>query len=156
MSERVCGGCTACCRTHRIPELEKPEGDWCIYCKIGRGCRIYDERPKTCRDFRCAWLTGLENEEERPDKTGIVPDYKQVKGWGLVALLYEASPGALKGEFAKRRTKLHLGIGNCVMHYPLLNGAPKFYLTEGRPAPADTPSLSERHLEIVPFLRGRF
>jgi hypothetical protein len=104
----------------------------------------------------CAWLTGFESLENRPDKTGIVQDYKKVKDYGLVALFYEASPGALKGEFAIKQTRLHLDIGNCVLHYPLLNGGPKLYLPEDRLDPVTILSLGGPEIEIVPFLRGRF
>ena len=55
-SQRTCGTCTMCCKVYQIAALDKPEGRWCPHCAIGRGCRIYDERPEQCRDFHCIWL----------------------------------------------------------------------------------------------------
>ena len=54
---RECGGCTLCCKLMVIPELAKPKDVWCQQCAIGEGCKIYDQRPGSCRDFNCAWLT---------------------------------------------------------------------------------------------------
>jgi hypothetical protein len=52
----ACGSCTACCRVYAIRELNKPTGTWCQHCAIGKGCKIYAERPKPCVEFACEWL----------------------------------------------------------------------------------------------------
>lgn len=57
VSGRECGGCTLCCKVLSIAELDKPQSEWCRHCDIGRGCRIYDERPSECRNFYCGYLT---------------------------------------------------------------------------------------------------
>lgn len=76
MSEaRVCGGCTACCKLMEVTELQKPMGRWCQHCAIGEGCKIYEERPESCRGFRCAWLDnvgGFFKETDRPDKLKVM------------------------------------------------------------------------------------
>jgi hypothetical protein len=54
---RECGSCTLCCRVLGINEIEKPQGDWCPHCDVGKGCQIYDTRPGECRDFFCGYLT---------------------------------------------------------------------------------------------------
>jgi len=54
---RNCGTCTLCCKLMGISELDKARGEWCRHCDIGRGCRIYDERPAECREFYCSYLT---------------------------------------------------------------------------------------------------
>lgn len=46
-----------CCKLFRIEELDKPVGEWCRHCDIGRGCRIYDTRPEPCQGFNCGYLT---------------------------------------------------------------------------------------------------
>lgn len=30
--------------------------EWCQHCDIGKGCKIYEQRPVECRDFTCGWL----------------------------------------------------------------------------------------------------
>ena len=70
-----CGTCTACCRVFDIPELKKPAGTWCQHCAIGKGCKVYDDRPQMCREFECLWLMS----QKRPDprehmKPGMRPD----------------------------------------------------------------------------------
>jgi hypothetical protein len=75
-----CGSCTACCRVYAIPDLNKPAGPWCQHCAIGKGCKIYEERPTLCADFKCLWLQSREREdprehladELRPDRCKVV------------------------------------------------------------------------------------
>ena len=75
-----CGSCTACCRAYAIPELEKPAGKWCEHCAIGKGCKIYEARPKMCLEYECLWLhsQGREDPREqmvpemRPDKCKVI------------------------------------------------------------------------------------
>jgi hypothetical protein len=40
-----------------IPELAKPKDQWCVNFVAGAGCRIYDDRPPSCRNFVCRWLS---------------------------------------------------------------------------------------------------
>ena len=54
--ERHCDGCTLCCKVMAIVELEKPGGQWCPHCDAGKGCKIYVERPPSCRQFNCGYL----------------------------------------------------------------------------------------------------
>ncbi|WP_230987018.1 YkgJ family cysteine cluster protein [Allorhizobium terrae] len=54
---RTCGTCTLCCRLPDIDELSKPANAWCTHCVDGMGCQIYQNRPQTCRDFLCLWMT---------------------------------------------------------------------------------------------------
>jgi hypothetical protein len=76
----ACGSCTACCRVYAIPEVKKPAGPWCQHCDIGKGCKIYDERPALCVDFKCLWLQSREREDKRdhlpdelrPDRCKVV------------------------------------------------------------------------------------
>ena len=64
-----CGTCTACCRVFEVPEVKSKAGDWCQHCNIGKGCNIYDARPKTCRDFECLWLMS----QSRTDPREVLP-----------------------------------------------------------------------------------
>lgn len=68
-----CGSCTACCRVFAIPLLNKPAGEWCTHCAIGKGCKIYEARPKTCVEFRCVWLQS-QKEPGHEMPLGLRPD----------------------------------------------------------------------------------
>lgn len=70
---RECGGCTLCCKVSRVVDsaFNKPPNTWCRFCAVGEGCRIYGERPKVCRDFRCRWLDSDMPDEARPDRVGF-------------------------------------------------------------------------------------
>lgn len=77
MVDNKCGSCTACCRVYSIPEYQKRAGDWCQHCEIGKGCKIYNDRPKRCVEFKCFWLEANERGldlpiEQRPDKSKVV------------------------------------------------------------------------------------
>lgn len=65
---RKCGACTLCCKLLEVEDIpvaegggEKhtetsPAGSWCRQCAIGKGCKIYQDRPDGCRNFNCGWL----------------------------------------------------------------------------------------------------
>jgi hypothetical protein len=67
-----CGSCTLCCKLLGVPELKKPPGKWCAHCTIGKGCKIYPERPQPCVDFECGWLISNLPLEYRPDHSHMV------------------------------------------------------------------------------------
>ena len=56
-SQRQCADCSLCCKVLGIPELDKPKDCWCPNFAAGVGCRIYNDRPPSCHDFVCRWLT---------------------------------------------------------------------------------------------------
>lgn len=68
----LCGSCTLCCKLTAVPELDKPANKWCEHCDPKIGCQIYDERPESCKNFRCIWLSGGLPEELRPDKSRVI------------------------------------------------------------------------------------
>ena len=72
---RSCSGCTACCTVLAVDELRKPMRWACDHLACN-GCRIYQARPKGCRDFDCLWLRGEipDDESHRPDRLGVVFD----------------------------------------------------------------------------------
>jgi len=53
---RSCGTCTLCCYLPGVVELNKPRNTWCQHCEQGKGCKIYAERPESCRAWSCGWL----------------------------------------------------------------------------------------------------
>jgi hypothetical protein len=72
---RDCGGCTVCCTALPVdePALRKQANVDCPQCDVGGGCRVYDRRPQTCREFFCGWraLPKL-GDEWRPDRSGVM------------------------------------------------------------------------------------
>jgi hypothetical protein len=72
-----CGECALCCKVMGVPELGKPRGLWCRHCDH-QSCRIYADRPRSCRDFECLWLLSQRQpdarlpREMRPDRSRVV------------------------------------------------------------------------------------
>lgn len=125
--ERTCDGCTACCKTHNVAAVDKMAGEWCSHCNKGKGCAIYVSRPAECQHFKCSWLLGVGNPEHRPDKIGIVSEYKEMSV-GPALWLFEVSVGRLNSSIVKTWTLNNLWVGNCVLHIPCV-GNPKLYLS---------------------------
>ena len=115
--ERVCGECEACCTTLGLVEIGKPPWTDCPHqwkeSPGQTGCSIYKDRPKTCQDFKCLWLTdsrGKLQEKDRPDVCGVllVPpqpcDFtEQTKIPTIVA--WEIRPGAFASYHGHRILK---------------------------------------------------
>src|SRR5262245_12567524 len=74
-ADRRCGDCTACCTVLVVEELAKPMRWSCDHQAWG-GCRIYEVRPETCRQFNCLWLRGALPADQalRPDRLGVILD----------------------------------------------------------------------------------
>lgn len=76
-SARTCGPCTICCQFFRVPEMDKPTGQWCPHC-TDRGCGIHLTRPQSCRNFQCFWLMNEDFPDDlRPDLCGIVASFNE-------------------------------------------------------------------------------
>jgi hypothetical protein len=75
--ERQCGDCSLCCKVLGIPELGKPKDVWCPNFAPGAGCRIYQDRPPSCRNFTCRWLVDPDmGPEWKPNICKMVLDAK--------------------------------------------------------------------------------
>jgi|SRR5215467_7075712 len=81
-TKRACGSCTGCCFVFEVPGVTQAY-EWCQHCSIGVGCRIYQDRPQDCASFYCLWRMGFGEEEDRPDRHGVVMDL-QVEGTDAV------------------------------------------------------------------------
>ena len=62
MQNRKCGDCNMCCKVYGIDSgfyeedkthVFKKDYEWCKHCEVGVGCKIYETRPKVCKDFSC-------------------------------------------------------------------------------------------------------
>ena len=74
---RECGDCSLCCKVLGIPELEKPKDAWCPNFAAGIGCRVYADRPPSCHNFACRWLTDpMMGPEWKPSVCKMVMDAK--------------------------------------------------------------------------------
>jgi hypothetical protein len=71
---RQCGACTVCCKLLPVNTdgLRKTSNVLCSHCDEGRGCQIYERRPRVCRDFYCEWRLNPQIPATwRPDKSAI-------------------------------------------------------------------------------------
>ena len=93
---RSCGECVACCVYYNIktPHLHKEAFKPCellaeppemaeeptagrYTSTTDKNCTVHEDKsikPRICDDFNCYWLLGNGDEEDRPDKIGIVID----------------------------------------------------------------------------------
>lgn len=135
---RECGGCTACCKTLGVPVLNKPPGKWCQYCEIGRECRIYPDRPESCKVFQCYWLaSGFGRNEDRPDHSGVVIYFIKYGPLERVFEMFEVSEGRLESRFARETKKLVFQQGIFVLEF-YLSGRHVLYAPEGITLPDGT------------------
>jgi len=93
---RECGTCSLCCTILRVDELSKAAGHDCVHQRDAQGCGIHTTRPPICRAYRCLWLQGGLEDDERPDRTGGIVDL-ETTGVGLRLAIRETRPGAFDG-----------------------------------------------------------
>src|SRR5262249_38591454 len=80
---RECGKCSLCCKVFKFSKSElfpfdKPRGEWCRHCEVGKGCSIYETRPELCSDFKCLWLMEKLPEYWYPLKSKMVFSHSYV------------------------------------------------------------------------------
>jgi len=69
MTFKSCDDCNMCCKLPEIPSVKKESFKWCNNCNIGKSCKIYNDRPKKCKDFYCAYTLGYT--QLKPNKCGF-------------------------------------------------------------------------------------
>jgi hypothetical protein len=80
----------------RVDELGKLGGTPCPKLRpAGDGCGIYATRPGICRAYRCLWLRGGLDAQDRPDRLGAVLDLATEAGFPFLAIR-QAEPGAFE------------------------------------------------------------
>lgn len=77
MGEKTCSGCAACCETVPVREIGLPGHTRCphqmgSFEARGPGCRIYAERPHSCKSWSCFWLTSDLPDRWKPNRCGLV------------------------------------------------------------------------------------
>jgi hypothetical protein len=151
--KRVCGACTACCKTHGVSEIKKLPGYLCAHCTIGTGCNIYKSHPQSCKDFQCDWLKGFGRKGQRPDKTGVVLDFVIGEALRELFQMWEAIEGALGRRFTKIITRDILEANIFVAHL-YLSGKRVLFIPRGKILHADTrKQLVEEGVEISSSFR---
>jgi len=78
-----------------VDPLRKLGGVPCARLGDRQGCSIHPVRPAACRVYRCLWLQGSFDAEDRPDKLGAVLDLVSEGGEPRLAVR-EAEPGAFE------------------------------------------------------------
>lgn len=110
-SGRTCGTCSLCCTVLAVVDLRTPEhpdgkeqNTRCAHLRrgaIGGSCSIYAERPTSCAEFSCLWLTGHLPADLKPEKIRAVADVNAT-GDVLVFHVAPADRGAWrKGALAR-------------------------------------------------------
>ncbi|MDO9587553.1 MAG: hypothetical protein Q8R45_08035 [Brevundimonas sp.] len=89
-----------------IDELEKPMGSWCNHCSPGSGCKIYDQRPPSCRTFQCLWLVdpGIP-ETLKPNRSKVIFD-QDTDGTRLIVRCDASTPNAWRDRAVYDQIKL--------------------------------------------------
>lgn len=84
---RACDGCTVCCYVLDVPEVKTTFRSLCQHATPGKGCALWQWRPGTprgqpiaCAHYQCLWLTGLGEEEDRPEDSGVLIDLRLKDG----------------------------------------------------------------------------
>lgn len=104
---RPCGGCTACCYTHEVGDHRPVKYIFtlCPDCVLGEGCKIYNEKPRSCSNYYCLWAQGeIGTDEDRPDKVGAVAGFSSMrfdKDDPEVIHLMETHTGAFQEDITK-------------------------------------------------------
>lgn len=133
---RACGDCRACCTTHGVPQkINKPAFTSCVH-ECATGCAIYPKRPGPCRAFRCLWLDGLLDDEDRPDRSGLVlTEGKSLPlGGGPLLVAHALKPGAHETESGKRVVEKVHKRGRSLIVVSSLAGERKFLAVSERAA----------------------
>ena len=94
---RSCGPCSACCTTTAVAAFSKPVDTPCQHLRhdVRRACgscSIYQDRPRECAVYQCAWLSGSGPDEHRPDLCGVVAEVMFKDDAPFLAVL-AVSPG---------------------------------------------------------------
>ena len=116
---RTCGDCVACCIYLRIEELDKAGLDPCSFlADPGPGCGIYGWHPAVCKGYRCTWLDGHGEEEDRPDRSGVLIDRtKRIHGAVECKPLSQGAADTEEGRRAIERVCKDAGAVGLVLSY---------------------------------------
>lgn len=123
-----CDGCTLCCKLLDILNESSSANEWCKHCDPHKGCKIYEDRPEPCREYRCAWVQMKDaNINLRPDRSKIIFD----KVSDSVFCAVQHPDYKMKGRVKQQILSfLNNGFSVVVMH-PEAKTKPEMYLADG-------------------------
>ena len=128
---RECGECMACCIYYRvetpnwtkpafvpcnklvdIPDMQEEPTPGRYTSSSCQNCTIYDDpdKPSICDEFKCYWLLGHGDEEDRPDKSGIIVDRsKQIENAHEAKAIWRDAENTPEGKATLERMSKSLG-----------------------------------------------
>ena len=91
MSKRSCGTCTKCCEGYLTGEALGHTfygGKPCHFVAIGKGCTVYEKRPKDpCVSYKCDWLINPDIPEwMKPSDIDAIIDLREIEGHQYLSL----------------------------------------------------------------------
>lgn len=119
MDKRVCGNCQACCTTLSVTDIAKPKHTRCPS-QCAAGCAVYASRPQSCRLYKCSWLEGHGQEDDRPDKSGVIMETVMFHQAGrehiTVLIAFSTDPEPLRSEQIERLAGKVVKDSVCMIH----------------------------------------
>lgn len=81
---KSCDNCTKCCEGYLAGQAKGIpfyKGKPCYFVEIGKGCNIYNDRPKDpCVTYNCQWLLNKDLPDWiKPNKSGILITFRTTK-----------------------------------------------------------------------------
>ena len=152
---RPCGDCNVCCVALTIdePTLQKVQGYRCRNARADNSCKIYPDRPRTCRTFFCGWrrLSWIKG-PLRPDVSGVlvrlhheVSRESGARRTGVIFTLLNHT--ALKAEGLAESVAAAVAAG--VPTYLHIPGRPGYTSSQARINEALTPAVLAKDKEAV-------
>jgi len=91
VSNRKCGNCTKCCEGHLSGEAlghSFYKGKPCHFIAIGKGCTVYEKRPKDpCATYKCGWLYNPDIPEWfKPNEINAIVNMRVINGIEYLSL----------------------------------------------------------------------
>jgi hypothetical protein len=88
-----------------VPEINKPAGETCRLLEVcGYGCQVYAGRPKSCRNYSCAWLEGFGVAGDQAGELGVLIDRRDTQ-FGVVLVARALRPGVCQERRAVKAMK---------------------------------------------------
>ena len=101
MKIKECGTCTKCCEgwlKAKIIDQDMYPGKPCVFIEVGKGCKIYKNRPKDpCKDFMCEWMKIEDMPDEfKPENCGVIMHYQENSGNPFISITEAPDPPTAK------------------------------------------------------------
>jgi len=142
--------CTLCCFTHGVPALDKRPFADCRHCAERVGCAAHMLPPDACAAFRCAYLTGMSDDDTWPHECRFVQEYRRTR-YGHTWIMSTSDAARLDTPLARREIIHALERGLVVvLEKP---GRTVITFTDDRPALAIAPRGEPQHISLTPASR---